>query len=179
MTAGQTKLLRWLDSQWEKHQRAAGQPADRDARLAMYKRVTGRTVASSKDLRNDDVTAINRHVRALIQPDNFGVQFKSQVDNDPVTIRHGYEERINAALHVLKPDGDFPNRRMADDVRGKYATKTASNMYQVPWHELTNEQLRALVGLFEARAKARQKRDEADALRHAVQAGEQSDGYPF
>lgn len=179
MNPAQTKLMRWLDSEWAKNQRAQGKPTDRNARLEFYGKVIGRRVTSSSQLKNDDVTAIKRRVLSLAQPANYQAQFKSQVDNDPETIRRGYNERIDVALHVLKPDGDFTNPRMADDVRVKYARNTAERMYHVPWHELTTEQLRALVGLFEARAKSRQKRDEEAALRHAVQAGEESDGNPF
>lgn len=175
MNNAQTRLLRWLDSEWTKHRRAAGLAADRDARLAFYSKACGRVVTSSKLLRNDDVTAIKRAVLALTQPANFSAQMQSQVDNDPVAVADSYRERIYAALDVLKPDHDFRVPAAAPQARNNYYTAVAAKMFGVPVHELTNPQLRQLVGLFEARAKARQKREQAAARRYAEAAGEASD----
>lgn len=180
MNASQTKLLRWLDSQWTRHQRAVGAACDREARLAMYRRATGRAVSSSKHLRNDDITAVKRHVLALVQPDNFSAQFRSQVDNDPAATRQRYFDRINSALLELKPDSDFAAPRFAGANRATYINALARKMYDSGLAELSTDDLRKFAGLIETRAAARVKRDQAAALRHAVAAGEASDdGTPF
>lgn len=179
MNDAQTSLMRWLDSEWTKHQRAEGKPCDRDARLAFYFQVTGRSVTSSKLLRNDDITAIKRRVLALRQPDNFNAQMKSQEDNDPAVIRDRYRQRIESALFALKPDTDFREPGIADHRRAEYWTGTARRMFGVAVHELTNDQLRQLAGLFERRARSRAERDQEKALRYAEAVGEASDRNPF
>ena len=179
MNDAQSRLMRWLDSEWAKHQRAAGKPDDREARLAFYQKVIGRRVTSSSQLRNNDVTEIKRRILALAQPANFKAQMKSQVDNDPAAIKRRYNERIDAALYVLKPDSDYKEPRWADDNRADYARSQAQRMFKKAWHELTEDELRKLAGLFEERAASRQARDQAAALRYAEEAGEASDRVPF
>lgn len=179
MNYKQTALLRWLDSLWEKHERAAGRPYDRDARLAFYSKVTGRTVTSSKQLNNDQVTVIKRRVLALAQPANFNAQLKSQEDNDPAAIRQRLNDRIDVALYIYKPDSDYAEPGAAEVGRSEYAHGTARNMFGKPWHELTNDELRKLAGVFEDRAKRRQKRDAAAALDYINSRGEASDRVPF
>jgi hypothetical protein len=161
MNAAQTNLMRWLDSEWAKCEKAAGRPYDRDARLAFYGKVTGRTITSSKDLKNDDITDIKRRVLAMAQPANFKAQMKSQEDNDPAAVRARYQTRIEAAVAVLKPVSDYAEPRHAEAARQGCADGTAVNMYGKTVADLDLDQLRKLTNSLEKRARAKQARDQA------------------
>lgn len=179
MTKAQKDMLGVLVGQWTKFRREAGLSYDRETRLALFGRAIGREIASSKDITGPELTELKRYILSVTQPANFNAQMKSQVDNDPAAIRAGYVERIEAALYILKPASDFRIPEAAPEVRNKVWTTTAQRMFGKPPHELTNEECRALVGTFEQRAKSRVRRDQAAALHHAEQAGEESDNVPF
>lgn len=143
MNAAQTALMRWLDSEWTKHQRAQGLPCDRPARLAFYAKVIGRSVTSSKQLRNDDVTDIKRRVLALRQPANFGAQMQSQLDNDPAALLAAQLARVEQLGGVCGIAGGLAGV-------GAYFKKWLGGRAV---ETLDRDTLRKLIGLLERRAK--------------------------
>lgn len=180
MNKAQTKLLRWLDSEWTKQRRRQHMDAGREARLAMYKRAIGRVVTSSKDLTGDDLTEIKRHVLAFVQPDNFAAQMKSQNDNDPDTIRRAYLERCIEAARVLKPDWELKcERGFEEDRRASYLAKISSNRFGRDFRLMDNDSLRKFTFAMEAAAERKGKKNEREAAAEAIRRGEESDRNPF
>lgn len=180
MNKAQTKLLRWLDSEWTKERRRQHMDAGREARLAMYKRATGRVVSSSKDLTGDDLTEIKRHVLGFVQPDNFAAQMKSQDDNDPAMIRLAYIERCAEAARVLKPDWELNcEKGFEEDRRTSYLSKISASRFGRDYRLMDNDALRKFTFAIEARAEARRKKNEREAAAEAVRRGEESDQVPF
>lgn len=180
MNRAQTGLLRWLDSEWTKHRRSQGLDASRDARLAMYARIIGRTVSSSKELRGDELTDIKRHVLGLVQPANFAAQMKSQNDNDPALIRSALIERCLEGARVLKPDWELDcPKGCEEDRRASYLANWSVRVGGKDFRLMDNVALRKFVGVVEARAEARRKKNEQQALEDAVSRGEDSDQVPF
>ena len=179
MNRAQTGLLRWLDSEWTKFRRDQGLDAGRDSRLAMYQRAIDRPVGSSKDLRNDDLTAIKRHVLGLVQPANFTAQMKSQGDNDPAMIRNALIERCVEAARVLKPDWELDCQPGFEEDRRSSYLANWSKRFGKDFRLMDNVALREFVGVVEARAEARRVRNEREALEESVRRGEESDKQPF
>lgn len=179
MNKSQTALLRWLDSEWKKHRNFLAQSSGRDARLAMYSRVTGRAISSSKDLTSDELTDIKRHVLALVQPANFAAQMKSQNDNDPEMIRLALLERCAEGARVIKPDWELDCQPgFEEDRRSSYLANWSKN-FGKDYRLMDNVELRKFVGVVEARAEQRRKRNEKEAQADAVRRGEASDSRPF
>jgi hypothetical protein len=175
MNKAQTSLLRWLDSEWAKHRNFLAQSSGRDARLAMYSCVTGRAITSSKDLTNDELTDIKRHVLALVQPANFTAQMKSQNDNDPAMIRLALIKRCMEGARVLKPDDELDCQPgYEDDRRSSYLANWSAKLGK-DYRLMDNVALRQFVGVVEARAEKRRNKDAAKAVLH----GEENDGNPF
>lgn len=179
MNSKQKGMLGVLVGQWTKHRKDAGLSCDRDTRLALFSRALGRTLSSSKDISGNELTELKRYILGVTQPANFDAQMKSQEDNDPAKLRADYSARIEAALYALKPDSDFRIPETAPTARNNYWSATARKMFGKPPHELTLDECRRLMGVFETRAKARARREQAAALRHAEHAGEASDSVPF
>lgn len=179
MNKSQTSLLRWLDSEWKKHRNFLAQSSGRDARLAMYSRVTGRAISSSKDLTNDELTDIKRHVLALVQPANFTAQMKSQNDNDPEMIRLALLERCAEGARVIKPDWELScEKGFEEDRRSSYLANW-SKKFGKDYRLMDNVALRQFVAVVEERAEKRRKKNEQQALQQAVSRGEDSDKIPF
>lgn len=180
MNAAQTKLLRWLDAEWTAYRRRNHMACDRQARLAMYERAIGRPVSSSKDLGGrEDLTAIKRHVLGLIEPDNFEAQMKSQDDNDPQMIRLSLIERCMEGARVIKPDWELSCEKGYEEDRRTSYLANWSKRFGKDFRLMDNVLLRKFVGVVEARAEQKRRRNEQQAALEAINRGEDSDKIPF
>lgn len=158
---------------------ALGRDASDAARRHLQAEALRGRVKSSKSLTNAEFSAVLGKFRAFSKPDDLGAQMHAQEEQDPATTRGRYLDRIHAGLILLKPDHDFADPKFAGLNRGTYVNALAQKMYGAGVAELDLDQLRKLAGLIETRAESRRQRDQAAALRHAVAAGEASDGNPF
>lgn len=158
---------------------ALGRDASDTARRHLQAEALRGRIKSSKALTNSEFSAVLGKFRSFSQADDLAAQMHAQEDQDPETTRRRYFERIHHSLSVLKPDHDFADPRFAGLNRGNYIDALARKMFDTGFADLTTDNLRKLAGLIETRAAARLKRDQEAALRHAVAAGEASDGNPF
>lgn len=179
MTAAQTALY-WRE--WAACRdalTALGRDASDTARRHLQAEALEGRAKSSKALTNAEFSAVLGKFRSFSQADNLAAQMHAQEEQDPATTRRRYHDRIHVALAALKPDHDFADPRFAGLNRATYIDALARKMFGAGFAELPTDELRKLAGLIETRAAARAKRDQEAALRHAVAAGEASDGNPF